>query len=104
MRLSNIFFARPVRVASRLLAENISKSDFFDLYSLATAHSEKHLSQGDPEQAREVQRRLAFEAQYVFRDQMDQLFCIIANRMMEADPDDNATEGANTQPLFWQYD
>ena len=100
MKLYNILFARPVRVATRVLGENISKTDFFDLYSLISAHNEPNHNMGDKEHNKEIERRLAYELQYVFSDQMDQLFAIICERMMESDESDWEEEEQIESPVI----
>lgn len=71
-------------ITSRRLREDISRQDFFDLYSLIAAYQDRH-HRPDPKTAAEIERRLSYELSYVYRDHMEQLTRIIFNRLMEED-------------------
>lgn len=88
MKLNTIYFARPIRVAARLIPEGITRTDFFDLYSLLAAYQDPN-THGDPRHEKEIRQRLDYELRYVYHDQMDQLFAIIADRLMESESDED---------------
>jgi len=84
------------------LSEAISRTDFFDLYSLIAAHQDKHY-ESDPQTAREIRHRLEYEVRYVLQDQLDQLFQIIANRLYEDNPTPAWGEAITLRPFYEQW-